>query len=517
MQVTMAEQKSCLTCPSRLTAEEAGQFFRKSIGAPMCAKFGHVLGRPGLKPPQERILNEYFAEGCDQHGHPRPARTPNVVQAQVAIADYTVVGDKPTESQQRSVNSCLGCTNYVTPQVVMEDFGWGTGMCAAKGKLVLANRYRDEAKNCEYRSGGYNRQNTINMPLIPIYEQAFNHDPSPVGAFLARGGAPLVDPTEYKTDKEVTSDDQKYGVRAWRRIDDPHGTGRFTHLPIFERSYFAADEQGKIPATGDDEHPEWYIDPDDLVYSIAVEWMELDETPALWGRAGVGKTELARHLAWLMQCPFDRVSITRTTEVEDLIGKMLFIEGETKFQWGRLPRRWVKPGVLLLDEPNVGPDDVWQRIRPLTDNSKQLVLDEAGAEKVERDPFCFFVMAMNPSWDSKNIGTNEISDADGSRLVHLYMELPSEPIERGILTQWAKSVDFDLKKETLDTVMAISKDIRVLSDDDSLPITWGIRHNIKVIKHLKWFDFPTTYKRAAADKEEPSIVQMILDCVRAHV
>jgi MoxR-like ATPase len=487
----------------------------------MCAKFGHVLGKPGLKPVQEKILNEHFASNCLQHNQPAPTKVPKVVQAQVATPDTKVFSHSaPTEQEKNLVSSCLGCKHFVKPEVTAEEMGWGSGLCAAKGKLLLANRYREEAASCDYRdSTAYTgfRYNTDGMHLIPIYQEAFNYDPSPVAAFLDRNGAPEIEPSEYPTDKPVEDDDKVYGIRAWRRIEDPHGTGKFTYLPVFDRDFFDTDEQGKIPQTGDDEHPEWYIDTDNFVYSIAVEWMELDETPALWGGAGVGKTELARHLAWLMQSPFDRISITKNSDVEDLIGKMLFVNNETSYQWGRLPKRWTKPGVLLLDEPNVGPDDVWQRIRPLTDNSKQLVLDEAAAEKVLRNPFCFFIMAMNPSWDSKNIGTNEISDADGSRLVHLFMELPNEKIERGILTQWARSIDFEVDDKTMDKVMAISQDIRGLVDDDSIPITWGIRHNIKVIKHLKWFDYPTTYRRAAADKEEPSVQQMILTAVNGHV
>jgi MoxR-like ATPase len=497
-------------------ADEASRFFKKSIGSPMCAKFGHVLGKPGLNAAQEKILSDHFAKDCDHHGHPMPKKAPDKVQAQVAIGDYTVTtGTISSEAEKKQVNSCLGCKHFIEPSTVMDSFGWGSGMCAAKGKLLLGNRYREEADGCEYRAPGSSRMDVKNMALIPIYTEAENHNP--ISAFLARGGKPLVEPAEYPTDKPVEDDEKVYGIKAWRKIDDPHGTGKFTYLPVFDRDFFSPEEAAKIPATGDDEHPEWYIDTDNFVYSVAVEWMELDETPALWGRAGVGKTELGRHLAWLMQCPFDRISITKNSDVEDLIGKWLFVEGETTFQWGRLPHRWTKPGVLLLDEPNVGPEDVWQRIRPLTDNSKQLVLDEAGAEKVVRNPFCFFLMAMNPAWDSKNIGTNEISDADGSRLVHLYMPLPPENIERGILTQWARDVEFEVDDKTLDTVMSISRDIRAMVEDESLPITWGIRHNIKVIKHLKWFDYPTTYRRAAADKEEPAVMDMILGCVRANV
>jgi hypothetical protein len=117
----------------------------------------------------------------------------------------------------------------------------------------------------------------------------------------------FVDPSLYETDRPVTQEQKDKGIRAWRKVVDP-ATENFTFLPIYRPDYFSDVERAKIPRTGDDEHPEDYIDHGFYVYKVSVLWMELDETPGLWGQAGTGKTEFFRHMAWLMQMPFVRIS-----------------------------------------------------------------------------------------------------------------------------------------------------------------------------------------------------------------
>jgi MoxR-like ATPase len=107
----------------------------------------------------------------------------------------------------------------------------------------------------------------------------------------------------------------------------------------------------QIPHTGDDEHPEDYRDHGLYVYKTAVLWTELDETPALWGQAGTGKTEFFRHMAWLMQLPFIRFSINGSTEVDELEGQDAYTEGVgTHFEYGRFAKAWQSPCVIVVDE-----------------------------------------------------------------------------------------------------------------------------------------------------------------------
>lgn len=515
---------NCKNCPAFLRTEEVPGFFKKSVGAPMCARFGHVLGKPGLKPAAEDAICESFAEECSSYGEPRPTAAPERPSLQVSVGDPTVIiaGMAP-ESERMKVTSCLGCKNFVTDRAVATDLGWPTGLCAATGRLILQHRTALEAKNCDWRNPGESRTTTTGVLLKPVYEDAFGLTADPVARFLKDKGKPVVDPTAYPTDREVTADEAADGIRAWRKVSDPTGSGKHTFIPIFRTDYFDPVEQAKIPRTGDDEHPEWYVDHNGAVYKAAVLMQELDETPALWGPAGVGKTEFGRHLAWLMHLPFDRISITETSEVDDLAGKFV-AEADptsgstvTRFVYGRIVKRWGKPGVLLLDEPNTGPDAVWQFVRPLTDNSKQLVIDQNEGERISRNNSCYLLMAMNPAWDVRNVGARPLADADGNRLAHVLFNLPPEPLERAILIQRCEADDYKIDNQTMDTIMSIAADVRRASDDGTLPISWGIRPQIKVARATKWFDLMSCYRLAVVDSLEPEQAAFVLEIVKSYV
>jgi MoxR-like ATPase len=217
-----------------------------------------------------------------------------------------------------------------------------------------------------------------------------------------------------------------------------------------------------------------------------------------------------------MQVPFRRISITSSTELDDIAGQMRYSpEKGTYFQYGRLPDAWNKPGVICLDEPNVANDPaVWHFIRPLTDNSKQLIMDMNEAESLDRHPDCYLGLAMNPAWDVRNVGAMEIADADANRLFHTFIDMPPEALEREIISARVALDGWELSHAQLDMIMGIARDIRGLGDE--LPITWAIRPQIKVARALKWFSPIVAYKRAVGDYLSPDALEILLDQVRAH-
>jgi MoxR-like ATPase len=420
---------------------------------------------------------------------------------------------------QEQVRGCNTCEHFVREDVVLREMGYTTGLCSAKGKLLLSNRYTYEARDCEYRSLAVNgvRTDVNGIMMLPEYASDFTLSTDPV-KYHRQMMENFVDPSLYETDRPVTQEEKDKGIRAWRKVVDP-ATENFTFLPIYRPDYFSDVERAKIPQTGDDEHPEDYIDHGFYVYKVSVLWMELDETPGFWGQAGTGKTEFFRHMAWLMQIPFVRISITGSSELDDLQGKMHYSPTEgTYWKDGRLVAAWSKPNVLLVDEPNAGPPDVWQFLRPMTDNSKQLVID-ASDEALTRDRHndCFLGLAMNPAWDAKNVGTHQISDADANRLMHVYMPMPPESLEKEIINKACEHDGYDLPPEKLNTIMAIAKDIRHLVDDDSLQITWAIRPQLKVARASRWFDLKTCYLMAIADFLEEEPKKQVMDIVETHM
>lgn len=510
---TTDPNKSCLNCPSLLPADDS-HFFRKSIGAPVCARFGKPIGRATSSEVEKQNIARQFASTCPSYGEPRPG-APDWEQAKftVMLPDPTVLGKTPTSPDM--VSSCAGCANFVREHVVASELGWTTALCAAKGKLLLANRYTLEARHCDVKDFGSVRDTTLGLTFLPEYEDNFAGVADPVRA-MRKALENFVDPRDYVTDREVDPKDE-HKIRAWRRVEDPV-TGNSIFLPIYRRDFFPPEMQALIPTTGDDTHPEDYVDHGQYVFKAGVLWTELDETPALWGQAGTGKTEFFRHMAWLMQVPFHRFSIKGSTEVDELEGKMRYTEGVgTHFEYGRFAKAWQSACVMVVDEYNVGQPDVQQFLRPCIDNSKQLVIDANEGEHLDRDLDCYLGMAMNPTWDVLNVGANLISDADANRLMHYYVELPPEEIEKQILRKRCEHDGWEISEDKLATVMAIAADIRGLTGDQTLMITWGIRPQLKVARALRWFDWLSAYKMAVADFMEPQQRELLMDVVKTHV
>jgi len=137
---------------------------------------------------------------------------------------------------------------------------------------------------------------------------------------------------------------------------------------------------------------------------------------------------------------------------------------------------------------------------------------------VVRNAYAFMLMAINPAWDPKYHGATELDHALVDRLTKFKVEMPPDHIEREILMR-RYSEDTNGKpppKKVLDTVMAISSELRSLIEQGSLPISWGVRPNIAVLRKTRFYKLETAYKRAVADYFEPQIATQILDVVRAH-
>lgn len=512
--------KTCLTCPSYLKPSEVAGVYRSSTGSAMCARYGKILSRPALSDEQNEQTQIAIAGTCDSHGKARMngVKAP-LEKTEVMLPDPKLFFTKPSsgDPSHTRVTNCQMCTNYVPSDVVRRETGWTSGLCSAKGKLILDSRAKNNAEGCDAKLFGPVRRDISDLSLLPEYEDEFALAADPIKKHFANLKAGIVDSQMYETDSPVKPEEVKRGIKAWRRIVDAEDTSRHVFLPIFDRDAIPIEDQVKIPMIGDEEAPELYIDHGNLVYSIAALWTEMDETPAAWGEPGVGKTELYRHLAWLMGLPFIRISITRSSELDDLAGKSTYSpEDGTSFKPGRVVTGWSSKCVLCIDEPNTGPPDVWQFLRPLTDNSKQLVLDMDEGQTVPRNDDCFLGLAMNPDWDPRNRGAEPIADADGSRLVHVWVSMPPKELEKEIIRARVARDGWDISPKQLNTVMNIAEELRKLSADGELAISWGIRSQIKVARMLRWFGLLKSYMLASGDYLEPAQRQIMTDIVNAH-
>lgn len=509
--------KSCVTCPSFLEGAKQTSTLGTNLGAPICGrKMLPLISPRQTREAATRALG-HIASNCKFHGEtvrldPLPASS----APQLPIGIPGTVAE-PSSSDKATAPNCLTCEHYVSAGQVQREYGWTGSLCLANGTLMPDARLLSYAKSC----GKYVRQvgarrapSFTGFTLLPAFSDTFGKiDTSKVYNELLDH---YVDPSEWPTDRPVTDKQEARGIRAWRKIEDPEGYGEPVYLPVFDKNFFSEDERALIPQASDPEAPHLYADHGGIMYAMAVVWMQLDDTPAAWGQGGTGKTELGRHMSWMMQLPFHRIVINAASEIDDIAGKILFEGGQTVVHLGRLSQAWIKPGIILLDEPNTGPNDVWQLIRPLTDNSRLLTLDNLKGQRLKRHIDCFFYLAMNPAWDPRNVGAHEIGDADSSRLTHMFFELPPREVEEAIIQRRVKLDKWEVPTKQLKALMDTAREIRELSDQGTIHTTWGVRHNIKVARLLRWFHPTVAYRRAAGDALEPSQWELLSTVVTSH-
>lgn len=508
---------SCANCPSALSRSRVTGALGKDIGGPACLTKGTPITLPIAQQRVRDRTAQHIAKSCDQYGKPMPEIAPNASSAPIEFGPVFLPNPNQnvrTEDAGRKVSNCLGCANYVKPTDVSDATGWNAGACLAKGTLLLSDRTGAYARNCD-ESAPIDRSQPGNLNGVFWFNEFKKAFGEVDHAALAKRSREI-DPLDWPTDKPVTAAQSKRGIKAWRKVVDPEGGGRHTYLPIYHSGIFTPEEQELIPRAGDAEHPELFRDYGGYVYQLAAQWMEIDKATALWGRPGVGKTEIARHMAWLMGLPFIRISITGATEVDELAGMKEFDpEKGTYFRDGRLTKWWQRPCVIMVDEPNTGQNEVWQLFRPMFDNSSQLVLDMDGGRRVIKDPDCFPALSMNPAWDPRNVGTNTIGDADARRILHIYMDLPPEEIERDIIMAWCKTVDDYDPSPHLDNIMKVAADIRRMADEGSIPITWGIGPQVTVARLMRIYSPMRAYRATILDFLDPSVAEQVIDSIQS--
>jgi MoxR-like ATPase len=489
-----------------------------TIGTPICGVHSKpLLNAAASNQVQARQL-EHNARGCGQFGKSFQGFNVSAFSApfefEIALPLPNNEVDDPA-ARPRTAN-CVSCTNFVPASMVRAETGYDAPLCLAKGALLLADRLDQYPKGCEdneqFSTNPSRRPNLQGLRLFPENDRSFGVVDPAKQATRHR----TVKPQEWLSDAPVTDDDRKRGIRAYRRIDDPNSYAEPCFLPVYDLDHFG--NRGKqVPLHGDKEHSELYTDYAGVVWQIVVAWTKLNMTPILWGIPGVGKTEALRYMAYLMGAPFTRYSITGSSELDDLAGKMMYHpEKGTYFQYGRFTKVYEQPGVICLDEPNTAPEPIWQFTRPVFDNSKQLVLDQADGQEFDQHPDCYIALAANPAWDSRNVGTNEIGDADARRLLHINVGMPPEPIERDIITRWCMTLDNYDPAPILDDLMKVAKDIRVLASDSSINVTWGIANQVKVARLMRHFQPQQAFAIGVLNYLDPDSRRQVEESIKSY-
>lgn len=517
---------TCRDCPSFVTADDSANVYSKSLGADSCVRHGYLLSQPKASASVNDRTVKNFAAGCPNHGEPRPIPAPVVFTAQVSIGDP---GSAKPNANTSQPPSCYNCVNFVAPDITERELGWPMAACAAKGRLLFPQRYIAEADDCLQGVYGPRRTTTDGMVMLPQYGAIIKAGQKPAVPyeFTAESARHSIDPRDYVTDKPVTPEEQAGFIRAWREVRDPESLRPSVYMPIFDGTRLVehfcpakdhTDCNHDPRSTYGGHRPDLYIDHQAMLYDFVVEMICLDETPVLIGGAGTGKTESLAWVAYLMDLPFTRFSITKATEEWMLKGETKLVvdpaTGQQVTQWvdGRLTARMRQPGVIGMDELNLN-NALYEFMRPMLDNAKQLVLDENQGAYVIRGDYTFLAVTQNPADDPIYVGTEPMSAADSSRVSPFRFALPDNDVERAIIRRHCEDGGYDIDEVVLDKIMQIATDIRKMIAD-GLPIAWGIRDQVKVARKTEYYSLMKAYRRAVLDGLDSELVTPILKIVQ---
>jgi len=524
----MSTVTSCEECPQRVPFTDIGERLLKTInygeGLDYCAAKHIPLGRPHNSPSQISEVMVSFADGCNDSNNAAPDFK---LKTQIGRVASPTVAVMPREEGEVAASDCRSCSFYVPPSEVRGEYGWGMGLCGAQGTLIPPNQLRKTAQRCSLgrdasvASPELPKVGPNHLALLPAFGAITEVTPvTGATSVLAK----LPDPNDYVSDCSVSEEDSEAGIRAWRELQHPKHGGALESVwwPIFDPEFFDDRLARKIPKMADDGRPESYVDHQHLMYFTGADFTN-GLSPLLVGPAGTGKTEFFRYLAWMCQLPFDRVSVTGSTEVADIIGKHLVkvdpTSGESVTEWvnGVIPNAWTTPGVIVIDEPNLGPKEVVEAIRPMIDSVKQLVIAQDEGQILNRDKYRFLGMAMNPSHDLRYQGTNDMNEADLNRLTSFSVDFPAPEVERDILINACSAKGYSISNEKLNEIMKLTEDLRLASDPTtgSLSFSWGMRIMITLALSTRYKTLEEATRSAVADRLDPDERQEVLAYVKS--
>ena len=151
-------------------------------------------------------------------------------------------------------------------------------------------------------------------------------------------------------------------------------------------------------------HPEVpTIDPSFRFYTkVLVEALSaIADNEIIWlhGESGCGKSEFWAQVAAHLNMPFTRINLDGHLTRSDIVGGMKLVSDgkggqETRFVEGALPRAMARPGLLLIDEFDLGDPEIMPIFQPVLEG-KPLVLLEDGGRIVRPHPLFRIALTGN--------------------------------------------------------------------------------------------------------------------------
>ncbi len=166
-----------------------------------------------------------------------------------------------------------------------------------------------------------------------------------------------------------------------------------------------------------------------LQANIKAEQRGQRKTPiCIWGRHGIGKTEIVQDLARDMDYRFRYIAPAQFEEMGDLVGMPSIEEGRTVFRAPEWVPREEGPGILLIDDVNRADDRILRGIMQLLQNFELV--------SWKLPPKWQIILTANP--DGGDYSVTPMDDAMVTRMMHITLEF--DPLE---WAKWAERNEID--------------------------------------------------------------------------
>lgn len=175
----------------------------------------------------------------------------------------------------------------------------------------------------------------------------------------------------------------------------------------------------------------------------------------LKGPTGCGKTRFVSYMAWKLGLPLVTVACHEDLSASDLVGRYLFVDGETRWVDGPLTAAVRMGGICYLDEVVEARNDSLVVIHPLADDRRILTVEKRS--EVLRAPSDFvLVVSYNPAYQSV---IKDLKQSTRQRFMGLSFDYPERELETDVVAHEA-GVD----RETASRLVRVAHRIRKLKN-----------------------------------------------------
>ena len=153
----------------------------------------------------------------------------------------------------------------------------------------------------------------------------------------------------------------------------------------------------------------------------------------LKGPTGCGKTRFVSYMAWKLGRPLITVACHEDLSASDLVGRYLFVDGETRWVDGPLTAAVRMGAICYLDEVVEARNDSLVVIHPLADDRRILPVEKRMEVLHAPDAF-MLVVSYNPAYQSV---VKDLKQSTRQRFMALSFDYPERDLETAVVAREA--------------------------------------------------------------------------------